>query len=183
MFENGTPQSLDWSKVCPTDTVRPHVAHFMIDTSVNQFCKTWPSVDWPYMTSGFSMTDSSNALVRVILLIIQKSNIITKGKRYLPVRQYVNTTGVDLKTILPSTLSEILRKFYAQDRERKAVNSQPYLLLGPGRVLKCIVVGLVCFHWKKKHQAVEVPSHVHLCSVDKNCGRISTERTVAMKKR
>ena len=25
-----------------------------------------------------------------------------------------------------------------------------------------VVVGLVCFHWKKKHQAVEAPSHVHL---------------------
>ena len=27
----------------PTDIVRPHVARLMINTSVNQFCKIWPS--------------------------------------------------------------------------------------------------------------------------------------------
>ena len=30
------------------DIVHPHVAQLMIDTSVNQFCKIWPSADWPY---------------------------------------------------------------------------------------------------------------------------------------
>ena len=34
-------------KVCPTDIVRPHAAQLMIDTSVNQYCKIWPSADWP----------------------------------------------------------------------------------------------------------------------------------------
>ena len=38
---------LAWPKVCPTDIVRPHAAWLMIDTSVNQFCKIWPSAFWP----------------------------------------------------------------------------------------------------------------------------------------
>ena len=34
-------------KICLTDIVRPHMAQLMIDTSVNQFCKIWPSADCP----------------------------------------------------------------------------------------------------------------------------------------
>ena len=33
--------------VCPTNIVRPLAAQLMIDTSVNQLCKIWPSADWP----------------------------------------------------------------------------------------------------------------------------------------
>ena len=56
LFENGAPQRqavgtfdvcLVRPKVCPTDIVRPHAARLMIDTSVHQFCKMWPSADWP----------------------------------------------------------------------------------------------------------------------------------------
>ena len=56
VFENGTPQKqavgtfdvcLARPKVCATDILRLHVARLMIDTSVNQFRKIWPSVDWP----------------------------------------------------------------------------------------------------------------------------------------
>ena len=45
------------------------------------------------------------------------------------------------------------------------------------------IVGLVCFRQNKKHQAVESPFHVHRSSVDQNCGRISIERTAAIKKK
>ena len=63
LFENGASQRLAVGtfdvclarlarpKVCPTDIVRPHSAQLMIDASVNQFCKTWPSADWPYDSS------------------------------------------------------------------------------------------------------------------------------------
>ena len=56
LSENGLPQRqavgtfdvcLAQSKVCPTDIVRPHAAQLMIDTSVNQICKIWPSADRP----------------------------------------------------------------------------------------------------------------------------------------
>ena len=55
LSENGLPQRhavgtfdvcLVRPKVCPTDIVRPHAAQLMVDTSVNQFCQIWPSVDW-----------------------------------------------------------------------------------------------------------------------------------------
>ena len=58
LFENGAPQRqavgtfdvcLARPKVCPTDIVRPHAAQLMIDTSVNQFSKIWPSADWPLL--------------------------------------------------------------------------------------------------------------------------------------
>ena len=61
LFVNGAPQRqavgtfddcLARPKVCPTDIVRPHVAQLMIDTSVNQFCKIWPSVDGPLAVCG-----------------------------------------------------------------------------------------------------------------------------------
>ena len=62
LFDNRAPQRqavgtfdvcLTRPKVCPTDTVRPHSAQLMIDTSVNQFCKIWSSAAWPILTEIF----------------------------------------------------------------------------------------------------------------------------------
>ena len=59
LFKNGASQKqavgtfnvcLAWPKVCPTDIVRPHSVHLIIDTSVNQLCKMWPSADWPLVS-------------------------------------------------------------------------------------------------------------------------------------
>ena len=56
LFENGVPRRqavgtfdvcLARPKVSPTDIVRPHAAQLMMDTSINQLCKIWPSADWP----------------------------------------------------------------------------------------------------------------------------------------
>ena len=54
LSENGAPQRqavgtfdvcLARPEVCPADIVRPHAAQLMIDTSVNEVCKIWPSAD------------------------------------------------------------------------------------------------------------------------------------------
>ena len=70
-------------KVCLTDIVRPHTAQLMINTSVNQFCKIWPSADWPYGTAAdLTLTHSvayflwgASAWNRQPEIILQRGNI------------------------------------------------------------------------------------------------------------
>ena len=56
-------------KVCPTDMVRPHAPQLMIGTSVNQFCKIWPSADWPYVGQLSNQSGANVSLQRQIKLI------------------------------------------------------------------------------------------------------------------
>ena len=72
-------------KVCPADIVHLHSAKLMIDTSVNQFCKIWPSADWPALKQihclSYSATCHNQLYPIKFYLIVHKKGKCPGGKR------------------------------------------------------------------------------------------------------